>query len=327
MTKRLVLLDAFAILFRSYFALPPMSAPDGSPTNAVYGFTRIILNVIDELQPDCLAIAYDSPGPSFRKDLYDLYKANRPEAPKDFIPQIPISMRIIKALNIPQYDKQGWEADDIIGTLTKQTSVLGTHETVVVTGDQDLFQLINDSQNIKVYIPGMRGRDSVLYDQKGVFEKLSVKPTQIIDYKALAGDSSDNIPGVRGVGPKTAVELLGRYGDLDSIYKAVEDQIIWNKDLCQFEMDKKLLDEACKSLKVKKAIVLKLLTQKKEAYLSQKLATIATNAPVTIDMETCKINSYDKTEVRNLFEELNFKSLLGRLPDDAFDLEVQEALF
>lgn len=325
--ERLVLVDAFAILFRAYYAIPPMNSPEGDPTNAVYGFTRILLNVIEELDPACIAIAFDSEGPTFRDDLFDQYKANREAPPDDFIPQISITERVVDALNIPRFALKGWEADDIIGTLAQQSGVEQGLETVIVTGDQDLFQLVDDSKDVKVWIPGMRGRESIMYQEADVVKKIGVTNSQVVDYKGLAGDSSDNIPGIRGIGPKTAVGLLSKYQSLDSLYKKLEleiDQKYWRQDTSYKRQD---LKENAKKLELGLAVLDKLIQGKETAFLSRQLATISREAPISLDLEMCQLNDYDKVTVRQIFKELGFKSLMHILPDDAFETDVQEALF
>ena len=333
--ERLVLVDALAVLFRAYFALPPMSSPSGEPTNAVYGFTRILLNVIDELEPTCLCIAFDSPGASFREDIYPEYKANRDEAPADFKPQIPITQRVVDAMNIPRFELPKWEADDIVGTLAEQASKKfearnsksEKGEVILVTGDQDFFQLVDDKKNIKVFIPGMRGKESILYGEAEVIGKMGVKNTQITDYKGLAGDSSDNIPGIRGIGPKTAVGLLAENQSLEDLYKKI-DSVINNEVQLQVTSDKRQdLKEFSKELGISNAVLMKLVRERENAFLSKELATISREADISIDLDHCQLSVYDKTDVRKIFEELNFKSLLSRLPDDQFDVDVQEALF
>jgi len=333
--ERLVLVDAFAILFRAFFAIPHMSSPEGKPTNAVYGFTRILLNVIDELEPDCIAIAFDTSGDTFRDEIYPEYKANRDAPPDNFIPQISLTQKVVDAMSIPRFEMQGWEADDIIGTLAEQAASVGKeqrvssneYETVIVTGDQDLFQLVDDKKNIKVWIPGMRGKDSVMYQEANVIEKLGVKNTQVVDYKGLAGDSSDNIPGVRGVGPKTAVDILNQHPDLDSLYKAIDSIIAFDQDKQEITNPKAEIKTALSNLNLKPAVLKKLLTQRETAYLSRTLATISKEAPITLALDECKINGYDKKAVRNIFQEYGFKSLMRILPDDQFETDVQEALF
>lgn len=325
--QRLVLVDAFAILFRAFFALPLMTSDDGNYTNAVYGFTRILLNVIDELEPSCIAIAFDSEGPTFRSQDFAAYKAHREPPPPEFIPQIGLSQQVVDALNIPRFELKGWEADDIIGTLSQQAvsdwqdaSING--EVIIVTGDQDLFQLVDDAKNIKVFIPGVRGRESVLYDEAGVIDKLQVESSQVIDYKGLMGDTSDNIPGIKGIGPKTAVSLLAESQSLEQLYRRVEHvipQAEWQT------IEAKSLKTFAKELNISPSILKKLIENKEIAFTSRQLATIACDVPIRLDLDECQLNAYDKGEVYALFEKLSFKSLLGRLPDDQFETDVQEA--
>lgn len=330
--QRLVLVDAFAILFRAFYAIPHMNAPSGEPTNAVYGFTRILMNVIDELKPDCMAIAFDSEGPTFRDEIFEAYKANREAPPDDFIPQIGLTTQVVDALSIPRFEIKGWEADDIIGTLaeqassTKEQDTSNKIETVIVTGDQDLFQLVDDQKQIKVWIPGMRGKESVMYNEAGVIDKLKVKNTQVADYKGLAGDASDNIPGIKGIGPKTAVGILQRYDSIDNLYQILENDLGEESDLdSRFTIQE--LREKAKELGLGAAVLKKLVEGKSQAFLSRDLATISKQARISLDLNHCKINIYDKEKVRDIFQHLGFKSLMHLLPDDEFEMDVQEALF
>jgi DNA polymerase-1 len=325
--QRLILVDAFAILFRAYYAIPYMSSPEGKPTNAVYGFTRILLNVIDELQPDKIAIAFDSEGPNFRDEIYDLYKANREAPPDDFIPQISLTQRVVDSLSIPRFEMKGWEADDIIGTLATQSGPENNLETIIVTGDQDLFQLVDDDSMVKVWIPGIRGKASVMYDEAGVIEKIGVENSQITDYKGLAGDSSDNIPGIRGVGPKTAVALLSKYGSVEKLYDSIDQILRESTEQRATSNQERDFKVEAKELGIGKAVLKKLVTERENAFLSKELATISKEVPINIDLDECKLSLYDKVEVRNIFQEFGFKSLMHLLPDDEYEMDVQEALF
>lgn len=308
---KLVLIDGHALLFRAFYALPLMTSKSGEFTNAVYGFTRILLNVLDELEPTCLAIAFDSKGDTFRKKEFAPYKANRQAPPPEFIPQIALTQKVVEALNVPQFALVGWEADDIIATLTDQAvdpQVLPlANEVTIVTGDLDLLQLVDDTNQVNVYVPGLRGNGATIYNEAQVVEKLGIPKQLVPDYKGLSGDSSDNIPGIKGVGPKTAVRLLQEFGSLEGVYQAIEagkaDHLVG------------------------KAMMAKLIDGREMAFVSRKLATIAHNVPIQLDLDLCQINRYDKSKVIDLFQELGFKSLLPRLPDDEFETGVQDALF
>lgn len=307
---KLVLVDGHALIFRAFYGLPPMNSPSGEHTNAVYGFTRILLNVLDELEPTCLAIAFDSPGDTFRNEVYEEYKANRTEPPSELISQIPLTQKVVEAFSIPQFALVGWEADDIIATLASQAVDPQIQpladEVTVVTGDLDLLQLVDDQNQVNVFVPGMRGKQSVLYREDQVIDKLGITQKLVPDYKGLAGDASDNIPGIRGIGPKTAVKLLTEFGSLEGVYQAIESG---------------------KTENIGKSVLDKLVAGQEIAFLSRQLATVSREVPVSLDLDLCQINQYDKTKVTTLFQELGFKSLLPRLPDDEFEAGVQEALF
>lgn len=310
-TSRLVLIDGHALIFRAFYALPIMTSPAGEFTNAVYGFTRILLNVMDELEPDCLAIAFDSPGGTFRNQQYPDYKAHRPEPPSELIPQISLTQKVVETFNVPQFAMTGWEADDIIASLAHQAVALPANtrasQVTIVTGDLDLLQLVDDRQQINVYVPGLKGKVSTLYSEKDVVEKLGITRDLVPDYKGLAGDASDNIPGIKGVGPKTAVKLLQQFKSIEGVYQHLESDP--------------------ETSAIPKAVKNKLVPNKEIALLSKKLATISDQAPVTLDLNRCLINKYNKEPMVELFRQLGFKSLLARLPDDEFETGVQEALF
>jgi DNA polymerase I len=299
----LLLVDAYAIIYRAYFALPPtLTTPEGMLVNAAFGFSRILLTAIRDMKPNYLSVVFDHPKPTFRHQEYKEYKAHREKMPDDLIPQIELTKKIVRTLNIPQFELAGFEADDLIGTLSRQTK----GKTVIVTGDQDLFQLVNDTTH--VWLPPRGKHPADEYDQEKVHAKIGVYPEQVIDLKALMGDSSDNIPGIKGIGPKGAVMLLKKFGSLAGIYEAV--------------------DEAEKYPDVLKgALLKKLQTGKDDAFMSQKLATIDQNAPIELDLESCKVTGYNKEQTVQLFQELEFRSLINLLPNDEFETSIQENLF
>ena len=283
--SRLILIDGHALLHRAYHAFPlSLTTSKGEIVNAVYGFTRILLGVIDELKPEYLAVAFDTGKPTFRHQEFVGYQAQRPHMDLELKDQIARVIEVVQALNLPIFTLEGFEADDVIGTLATQASRV---ETIIVTGDKDILQLVN--QTTHVYMPGRGNDPATLYDEDKVKDFLGVLPEQIVDYKALVGDPSDNYPGVNGVGPKTAVKLLTRYTSLDNIYTHLG------------ELDPKLRR--------------KLIDGEEAAYLSQKLARIVTAAPVTLDLSACQLSDYDTAKASKLFEELEFRSLLKKLPE------------
>lgn len=318
--KRLVLIDGHALLFRAYYAIPMLTAPDGRMMNAVFGFTSTLLSVIEELDPTHIAVAFDSKGPTFRKEAFEEYKANRTKPPDELIEQFGVAREVVVALNIPKFEWQGFEADDLIGTLAQRAKSLNSNtgkskrqgsepvlETVIVTGDMDAMQLVDDKGKVSVYVPGRRGKPSLVYGEEEVVEKLGIRNDQVIDMKGLAGDTSDNIPGIKGVGSKTAVRLLNEFGNLEGVYEAVEEG----------RADKV----------VGKAMLEKIKAGKEVAFKSRELARIIRDVPLEFDLDKCLVSGYDKEKTFEVFESLGFKSLMERLPKDEFEMSVQEALF
>ena len=284
--KQLVLIDGHAILHRAYHAFPStLRTRKGEVVNAVYGFTRILLKVIEDLDPEYLAVTFDLPQPTFRHQEFLGYQAQRPQMDNELKDQIKRVRQVVKTLNIPAFSSSGFEADDVIATLAKQAQKKSL-ETIIVTGDKDIMQLINKA--IKVYAPVKGFSQAKLFGEKQVKEALGVKPSQIVDYKALVGDSSDNYPGVPGIGPKTATLLLDEYKNLTTIYKSLN--------------------------KIKPRVAQLLKDGKQSALLSQKLAQIVTNAPVRLVLKDCKLKDYNQEKVIELFQELEFRSLINHLP-------------
>lgn len=284
--KRLVLIDGHAILHRAYHAFPKnLTTRKGELVNAVYGFTRMLLGVIKDLKPDYLAVTFDLPKPTFRHEIFLGYQSKRPQMDAELADQIKRVHQVVEVLNLPIFEMEGFEADDVIGTLAKQASKKNVG-TVIVTGDRDIMQLVN--QKVKVYAPIRGFSGAELFGRKEVRRLLDVWPEQIVDYKALVGDPSDNYPGVPGVGPKTATKLLGKYKDLRTIFKNAS--------------------------KVKPQVTKKLVEGEELAFLSQKLAQIVTNVPIRLSLKACRVHDYDEEEAIKLFEELEFKSLINKLP-------------
>jgi DNA polymerase-1 len=285
--SKLVLIDGHALAYRAYFALPPtLSTSKGELTNAVFGFTSMLLNVLRDEKPDYIAVTFDV-GKTFRHEEYKEYKAHRVKMPDEMRTQMARIQEIVRALSIPIIEVEGYEADDVLGTLAQKAEQEGV-EILIVTGDTDTFQLIDE--HTRVLTSRRAFSDTVVYDQEGIEERYGLHPHQLIDYKALVGDTSDNIPGVRGVGEKTATRLLQRYGSVEEIYAH--------------------LDEV-KSTRFRKA-----LEQGREsAFLSKFLATIVTDVPAELDLEACRTSEFDQDKVKELFRELEFRTLLNRLPE------------
>jgi len=286
--KTLLLIDGHALAFRMFFALERtnMQTTEHTPTWAVYGFFKAIFdllkqnNGLGDIKPDSIAVAFDVSRHTFRLERYEGYKANRETMPDSLRPQLGLIMEGLKALNIPIYTKEGFEGDDIIGTISKKANELN-HKTYILTGDRDAFQLIDKEGKTKVLIPS-KG-EILIYGWQEVYEKMDVYPDQIVDYKALCGDSSDNIPGVKGIGPKTAAALLNEYGTLDNIYKNIDNI-------------------------AKKSVKEKLETEKETAYLSQFLAQIRKDTDIDFNFDTTCLEIEKKSNVIEFFNKVQFFS-------------------
>lgn len=288
-SKKLVVIDGNAIIHRSFHALPPLSTKKGELVNAVYGFASTLLSVIEKFQPDYILATFDLAAPTFRHEEYKEYKATRVKAPDELYAQIERVKELVRAFNIPIYEKEGYEADDVIGTVVKQSETLNNGiENIIVTGDLDTLQLVNE--NTKVFALRRGITDTVLYDSAAVMDRFGLRPDQMIDYKGLRGDVSDNIPGVKGIGEKTATTLLQTYGTLEKVYENIAE--------------------------IKGAVKDKLEKDKAQAFKSKWLATIVLDAPVKLELEKAVTREFDRPTIVKLFQELNFFSLIKRLPGD-----------
>lgn len=287
--KKLFLVDGHALAYRVFYALPlqAFTTKSGEPTNATYGFTRTLMDLLlGDDPPEYLAVTFDK-GLTFRDELYEEYKATREKMPDELDTQLDRIREVVETFNIPVLELDGYEADDILGTIARQARDEGV-PVHILTGDRDLLQLVDENTTVELP-PGRYQKEPTIYDAAAVEEKYGLKPGQIVDMKALMGDSSDNIPGVSGVGEKTATRLLQKYGDLDTIYAHLEE--------------------------VKTRYRNKLEEGKESAYLSQELARIHTDAPVELDLQACVAREFDPKAVLELFRELEFRSLTGRLSD------------
>ncbi|MFZ1626952.1 MAG: DNA polymerase I [Candidatus Moraniibacteriota bacterium] len=283
--KRLVLIDGNAIIHRSYHALPPMATKSGESVHAVYGFAMTLFSVIDKFKPDYIAASFDLSGGTFRDELYADYKATRTKAPDDLYAQIPKVKELVQAMNIPIYELPGFEADDCVGALSKQGEVAGT-DVVIVTGDTDTLQLV--TEQVKVYTLRKGLKDMVLYGIPEVIAKYGFPPERLVDYKGLRGDTSDNIPGVKGIGEKGATDLIQEFGSLEDIYAALE--------------------------KVKPKVREKLEADREIAFLSKTLGTIDTSAPVTLVLDECATHDFNRETIESFLRALDFYSLIKRIP-------------
>ncbi|WP_322799891.1 DNA polymerase I [Thermoflexus sp.] len=288
MAPLVVLIDGHSLAYRAYYALlrQGLQTRKGEPTHAVYGFTSMLLKVWREHRPDYMAVAFDV-GRTFRHEAFGEYKATRAERPSDFDVQMARIHQIIDAFAIPKLTAEGYEADDVIGTVAHQALQRGM-EVLIVTGDTDAFQLIRPG--IRVLTSRRHFDDIVIYDVEAIRERYGLEPHQLVDLKALTGDPSDNIPGVRGIGERTATELLKRYGSLENIYAHLEE--------IQPERIRRLLEAG-----------------REQAFLSQQLVRIRVDVPITVDWEACRVGRYDREAVLALFQELEFRSLMNRLPN------------
>jgi len=290
--KKILIIDGNALIHRSFHAIPPsLRTKKGVLVNAVFGFTSFLLKALAEFKPEYIVLTLDKAGKTFRHESFSDYKATRTKAPDELYEQIPIIKDLAKAFNIKTYELSGFEADDLIGTICKKLNDKDDLEKIIITGDMDTLQLIN--KNTKVYTMSRGLSDSVLYDIKKVKERYNLRPNQIIDYKSLRGDPSDNIPGVKGVGEKTAIQLLNDFDNLENLYNNLENKNNLNK--------------------IKERIQGLLSEYKDNAYLSQKLATINKDAPIDISLNELKFPNYKNRDVIDLFQELEFNSLIKRL--------------
>ncbi|OQX86545.1 DNA polymerase I [candidate division KSB1 bacterium 4484_87] len=284
--KKLFLIDSMGLIYRGYFAISrnPLITTRGENVGAVYVFLRSILKILDEEKPDYLAAVFDTPEPTFRHKMYPEYKATREKMPDELVDQLPRIREVLAALNIPLIEVPGLEADDVMGILAREAENSGM-ETFLVTGDKDFMQLV--SPKIKIYDPGRSGKDVTILDPEGVTKKVGLKPEQIIDYLALIGDKSDNIPGVPNIGPVTALKLLGKYDDLERIYQNL----------------KKIEPERIRH---------QLEKYREQAYLSKLLVTIDTNKEIPFDVKKLSLKRADAEKAFSLMKELEFNSLLDR---------------
>lgn len=284
--EKLILIDGNAILHRAYHALPPsLTTPDGQPVNAVYGFFGMFLKILEEQKPEYLIVCFDRAAPTFRQALFTGYHENRPQMADDLVSQVDIIHDVLTKMNVCMMGVDGYEADDLIGTMAHQAAQ-AKMEVIVVTGDRDMLQLINS--HVKVLMPILGITKMTLMDAKAVEEKYGVTPAQFIDYKALIGDASDNYPGVTGIGPKTAASLLQKLGTFENLYKHLDQ--------------------------VSAKIAGQLATDAEQAALAKKLATILTDAPITLEKKVCAVSGFDIPAAQAAFEALGIKSLQKRLP-------------
>jgi DNA-directed DNA polymerase len=293
MAKRLVIIDGKSVFYRGYYAMPGLSTTDGTPTGGVYGFAALSLELIKQLEPDYVCVAWDKRGTNIRRRLaiYPDYKAGRKPAPPDFYAQIPILHELLAAFGWPLYEFDDYEADDIMATIDKKAEQHGGIETYLITSDLDALQILDQNTYLYALKKGLTNIDK--FDIPAFEERYGIRIGQFLDLKSLKGDSSDNIPGVPGVGEKTAVKLLQQFETLDGVYEN-----LWQ---------------------IKDSLRRKLEAGKKSAYMSRELARLFTDAPVKLDLEAMNVRDLDTAKLRELLEKLEFRSLLRKLPQHMRD--------
>ncbi len=292
--NKILLVDGNAVLHRAYHALPDWRNRNGEATAGVYGFLSMLLGAIEQLKPSHLAIVFDTPAPTFRHNMYVGYQSNREkdrQISEDIWGQVEKLKIVFEKLGVPVYTLPGFEADDVIGTISQEISNSNDQtDVVIITRDRDLMQLVDE--HTFLFMPQRGLSDNVLVDEAKVIEKLGVHPNQVIDFKALVGDSSDNYPGVTGIGPKTAIHLLAEYDSFENVYK----QITNNQDLITNQ--------------IPKSQIMKLMQGYEGGRLSKELATIRRDAPITFNVENCTLPI--KQKFTDVFRELNYRSLASR---------------
>jgi DNA polymerase-1 len=292
-----MLIDGPSLVYRGYFALPPLTMSDGTLVNAVFGFLQIVLRGMADVKPDYAIVTFDVGKPAFRFDAYPEYKAGRPSMPDDLRTQFPIVREIASMMGMPIRELEGYEADDVIGTLAVQASAAGV-DTMIVSGDLDGLQLVDERVSLLTTRMGVAA--TVIYNPARVMERYGLRPDQMLDYKALKGDTSDNIPGVPGVGEKTAISLLQQFGTLDAIYEHLDE--------------------------VKGKLRERLAEHRESAFLSRQIGRILTDLPVELNLEEARTGRYDRRAVAQRFRELEFRSLIDRLPPSSLASSGSEPL-
>jgi DNA polymerase-1 len=294
MGKKIIIIDGNAILHRAWHALPPLTTPSGDPVNAAYGFTLILMKALKDLKPKYAAVTFDRKEKTFRHEMYTEYKATRVKQPDELYAQIPIIKKIVTAFSLPIYEKERFEADDVIATICKNKEVNKPDlESIVVTGDMDTLQLVDD--NTKVYALRKGITDTVIYDEAAVLEKYGLRPDQMNDFKALRGDPSDNVPGAKGIGEVGAAALIKEFSSIEKMYEAIE------KNDSRLE-------------KFKPRVIEILKKERENVFLGKKLVTLISDVPVDFHLKDCRIK-IDPSSVAKAFNELGFTSLLRKVDE------------
>ena len=291
--EKLMVIDGNSLIHRAFYALPLLSTKDGIYTNGVYGFLTMLYRIREEYHTDYICVAFDKKGPTFRHETFDLYKANRDSTPNELVQQFPIIREVLSAMDIAQLELDGYEADDIAGTLAQLGEDKGM-EVILVTGDRDYLQLASDNTKVLITKKGITELDE--YDREKVIEEYGISPEQLIDLKGLMGDKSDNIPGVPGIGEKTGIKLLKQFGTMENLYDNID------------KVGGKKTRES-------------LIEHKNMAILSKTLGKIIRNAPINITIDQLRAGKPDWDKLKELYTSLEFNSLLSKLPEDEVELE------
>ena len=287
--KRLLIIDSSSLLYRAFHALPPLKTKTGQATGGIYGFLLTFLKAVKDLEATHVVACFDMKAKTFRHHQFEAYKAHRKPAPDDLVSQFPIIKDLLQAFQVPRFEKEGFEADDLIATICKRCEQEKDSEIFIVSGDLDNLQLVNE--HIKVYTLGKGIKDSVIYDILKVKERFLVEPSQMNDLKALIGDPSDNIPGVAGIGKKTAAELIQKYHTVEELYEELST------------------DTAVLKPKAKEALKL----NKENAFLSKKLVQMKNDVQIDFDINQCVFGNFNKEEVIKKLSELEFHSLVSKI--------------
>ncbi len=285
--KKLLIIDGHSLLYRAFHALPPLSNGRGQMTNAVYGFLLILFKAIKDVEANYVVACFDTKKPTFRHEEFKEYKVHRAPMPDGLISQMPLMKKVLEAMQVPIFEKEGFEADDLVATIA--TRAKAEAMVYILSGDLDNLQLVDES--VRVYTMGRGIKDSVIYDSAKVVERFGVLPNQMNDFKALTGDTSDNVPGVPGIGKVAAADLISRFGSVENLYSELAT------------------DTAVLKPKIKEA----LKNNKENAFLSLRLVDTKKDVPMEFDLQACKFSEFNETEVVAIFAELGFTSLMEKL--------------
>jgi DNA polymerase-1 len=296
-----LILDANSIIHRAFHALPPLTTKKGEPTNAVYGFLLVFFKIIKEFNPDYIVSCFDFPAPTFRHKEYKEYKAKRAVAPESLYKQIPKVKDVLQSFNVPIFEEEGFEADDLVGTLAEKFRK--TAESIVVSGDKDALQLVD--MNTKLYLLRQGIKNISVFDERAVEEQYGIPPGKMIDFKALRGDPSDNIPGALGAGEKTAIELVKKFGSVENLY----DQILNN-------------GKEAESLKP--SLRSKLIQSQKNVFFSKQLVEIKKDVSVDFDPKKCRWGLFDREKAKENLQKFGFRSLAEKIPETGAKKQIGE---